>query len=35
METIEVGPFEYHDKMPLKSRLGRAGVRVVPPAIVR
>ena len=35
METIEVGPFEYHDKVPLKSGYAQAGVRVVPPAVVR
>jgi 2,3,4,5-tetrahydropyridine-2-carboxylate N-succinyltransferase len=35
METIEVGPYEYHDKVPLKSGYADAGVRVVPPAVVR
>ncbi|MCB9728572.1 MAG: 2,3,4,5-tetrahydropyridine-2,6-dicarboxylate N-succinyltransferase [Deltaproteobacteria bacterium] len=35
METIEVGPFEYHDKIPLKRDYAAAGVRVVPPATVR
>ena len=35
METIEVGPFEYRDKVPLKSGYADAGVRVVPPAVVR
>jgi len=35
METIEVGPFEYHDKVPLKTGYAAAGVRVVPPAVVR
>jgi len=35
METIEVGPFEYHDKIPLKRGYREAGVRVVPPATVR
>ena len=35
METIEVGPFEYHDKVPLKTGYAEAGVRVVPPAVVR
>ena len=35
METIEVGPFEYHDKVPLKRNYADAGVRVVPPAVVR
>jgi 2,3,4,5-tetrahydropyridine-2,6-dicarboxylate N-succinyltransferase len=35
MERIEVGPFEFHDKIPLKRGLDRAGVRVVPPGTVR
>src|ERR671917_1134557 len=35
METIEVGPFEYHDKIPTKKNLREAGVRVVPPGTVR
>jgi len=35
METIESGPFEYHDKLPLKHGFVEAGVRVVPPAAVR
>ena len=35
METIEVGPFEFHDKMPLKKGYAKAGVRVVPHAIAR
>ncbi|MCU0659384.1 MAG: 2,3,4,5-tetrahydropyridine-2,6-dicarboxylate N-succinyltransferase [Polyangiaceae bacterium] len=35
MEKIEVGPFEFHDKIPLKRGLDRAGVRVVPPGVVR
>jgi 2,3,4,5-tetrahydropyridine-2,6-dicarboxylate N-succinyltransferase len=35
MHTIEVGPYEYHDKIPLKSGWERQGVRVVPPATVR
>jgi 2,3,4,5-tetrahydropyridine-2,6-dicarboxylate N-succinyltransferase len=34
-ETIEVGPFEYRDKIPLKHDLERARVRVVPPAVAR
>ena len=34
-ETIEVGPFEYHDKIPLKRDLARAQVRVVPPGVAR
>jgi 2,3,4,5-tetrahydropyridine-2-carboxylate N-succinyltransferase len=35
METIEVGPYEYHDKIPLKTGWASRGVRVVPPATVR
>jgi 2,3,4,5-tetrahydropyridine-2,6-dicarboxylate N-succinyltransferase len=35
MKTIEVGPFEYHDKIPTKKNLEEAGVRVVPPGTVR
>ena len=35
METIEVGPYEYHDKMPLKTGWAEKGVRVVPPATAR
>ncbi|MBD79803.1 MAG: 2,3,4,5-tetrahydropyridine-2,6-dicarboxylate N-succinyltransferase [Crocinitomicaceae bacterium] len=35
METIEVGPFEFHDKMALKSGYKEKGVRVVPHAIAR
>jgi 2,3,4,5-tetrahydropyridine-2-carboxylate N-succinyltransferase len=35
METIEVGPFTYHDKIPLKRDPAGAGIRVVPPATVR
>jgi 2,3,4,5-tetrahydropyridine-2-carboxylate N-succinyltransferase len=35
MERIEVGPFEFHDKIPLKHGLDKAGVRVVPPGTVR
>ena len=35
METGEVGPFEYHDKLPLKTRYAAAGVRVVPGASAR
>ncbi len=30
METTELGPFEYADKIPLKHRFAQAGVRVVP-----
>ena len=35
METMEVGPFEFYDKIPLKKGLAAAGVRVVPPGTVR
>lgn len=35
METIEVGPFEFHDKIPLKRGYKEMGVRVVPHAIAR
>jgi len=35
MEEVEVGPFEYHDKIPLKRGYAAGGVRVVPPAVVR
>jgi 2,3,4,5-tetrahydropyridine-2,6-dicarboxylate N-succinyltransferase len=35
MEPREVGPFEYHDKIPLKSGYEDLGVRVVPPAVAR
>lgn len=35
METIEVPPFEFHDKIPLKSGYAEKGVRVVPHAIAR
>jgi 2,3,4,5-tetrahydropyridine-2-carboxylate N-succinyltransferase len=35
METLTVGPFEFHDKIPLKKGLAEAGVRVVPPGVVR
>lgn len=35
METFEIGPYEYHDKIPLKKGLARQGVRVVPPGTVR
>lgn len=35
METIEVGIFEYHDKMRLKTGYKELGVRVVPHAVAR
>src|SRR5262249_38254919 len=34
-QTFEVGPFEFHDKIPLKKNLAAAGVRVVPPGVAR
>lgn len=34
-ETIEVGPFEFHDKIPLKKEFARQQIRVVPHAIAR
>jgi 2,3,4,5-tetrahydropyridine-2-carboxylate N-succinyltransferase len=33
--TMEIGPFEFHDKIPLKHGLEAAGVRVVPPGVAR
>jgi 2,3,4,5-tetrahydropyridine-2-carboxylate N-succinyltransferase len=35
METIEVGPFEFHDKIPLKTGYAKKGIRVVPHAVAR
>jgi len=35
MQVQEVGIFEYHDKMRLKSNYANLGVRVVPPAVAR
>lgn len=35
MQVIEAGPFEYHDKIKLKTGYDRLGVRVVPPATAR
>jgi 2,3,4,5-tetrahydropyridine-2,6-dicarboxylate N-succinyltransferase len=35
LEPREVGPFEYHDKIPLKRGYERLRVRVVPPATAR
>jgi 2,3,4,5-tetrahydropyridine-2-carboxylate N-succinyltransferase len=35
METIEVGPFEFHDKIALKKNFKTLGVRVVPHALAR
>lgn len=35
MQAIEVGPFQYEDKIPLKKNYRELGVRVVPPATAR
>jgi 2,3,4,5-tetrahydropyridine-2-carboxylate N-succinyltransferase len=35
IQPIEVGPFEYLDKIPLKHDYASLGVRVVPPAVAR
>lgn len=35
METIEVGPFEFNDKIPLKKNYKALGIRVVPHAVAR
>jgi len=35
MQTIEVGPFEFHDKIKLKKNYAELGVRVVPHAVAR
>ena len=35
METIELGPLEFHDKMKLKSGYADLGVRIVPHAVAR
>ena len=35
MQVIETGPFEFHDKIPLKREYAKSGVRVVPHAIAR
>ena len=35
METIEVGPMEFYDKMALKTGYEALGVRVVPHAVAR
>ena len=35
MKTIELGPFEFHDKMQLKTGYAALGVRVVPHAVAR
>ncbi|WP_455000552.1 2,3,4,5-tetrahydropyridine-2,6-dicarboxylate N-succinyltransferase [Capnocytophaga leadbetteri] len=35
MKPVEVGIFEYYDKIPLKHNYDEKGVRVVPPAVAR
>jgi 2,3,4,5-tetrahydropyridine-2,6-dicarboxylate N-succinyltransferase len=35
MRTIELGPFEFYDKIPLKKNFEKAGVRVVPHGLAR
>ncbi len=35
METIEAGPLEFHDKIPLKRDYAAKGIRVVPHAVAR
>jgi 2,3,4,5-tetrahydropyridine-2-carboxylate N-succinyltransferase len=35
MEVTHAGPVEYYDKIPTKHGLDKAGVRVVPPGVVR
>ncbi len=35
METIECGPLEFHDKIPLKTGYQEKGIRVVPHAVAR
>jgi len=35
LSTLEAGPLEFNDKIPLKKNLASAGVRVVPPGAVR
>ena len=35
METIECGPLEFHDKIPLKRGYAEKGIRVVPHAVAR
>ncbi|GGB80365.1 2,3,4,5-tetrahydropyridine-2,6-dicarboxylate N-succinyltransferase [Dyadobacter sediminis] len=35
MEVSEVGIFQYHDKMKLKTGYDKLGIRVVPPAVAR
>jgi 2,3,4,5-tetrahydropyridine-2,6-dicarboxylate N-succinyltransferase len=35
METLEAGPLEFHDKIPLKTGYSKKGIRVVPHAVAR
>jgi 2,3,4,5-tetrahydropyridine-2-carboxylate N-succinyltransferase len=35
LKTWQIGPFEFHDKVPLKRDLAGAGVRLVPPGVIR
>jgi len=35
MKVMEVGPFEFHDKIPLKTKFKERKIRVVPHAIIR
>ena len=35
METIEIDPFEFHDKIPLKKGFKNKHIRVVPHALIR
>ncbi len=35
METMEAGPLEFHDKIPLKRDFQKLGIRVVPHAVAR
>ncbi len=35
MRTLEAGPLEFHDKIPLKTNYAEKGIRVVPHAIAR
>jgi 2,3,4,5-tetrahydropyridine-2-carboxylate N-succinyltransferase len=35
MVVHEIGPYEYHDKIPLKKNLAAQGVRLVPPGHIR
>jgi len=35
MKTIEAGPMEFHDKIPLKRNYAEKGIRVVPHAVAR